>query len=161
MNEVLIAQKHEVFSYTQKEGTSSSYYLREGDRNILPERIGFTRDGFLKLQRKGRALTEKKMGQITGTFRRDETSPYKVNKPYRIFSSLWEAGDHSSFIGYGDIGISSKEGRIESGRDLFIAFRPCEGILEIHLFRDLVDWKEEVLSYLDRHIKEQALERAC
>lgn len=157
----MIAKKHEVFFYGLKEGTVSSYYLKEGERNILPERIGYAEDCFLKLQNKGRALTEKKKGQVTGTFRKDESSVYKLNKPFRLFSTVWEAHHYSLFIGYGDIGISNKEGRIQSSNDLFIIYKPCKDILQIHLFRSLVDCKEEVLKYLDRCIKEQALERAC
>lgn len=161
MDELLISQMHEVFIYGLKEGTLSSYYLREGTRNILPERIGFTEDCFLQLQRKGRALTEKKKGQVSGTFKKDESSVYKQNKPFRLFSTVWEAQDCPVFVGYGDIGFSSKEGRIQSSNDLFIIYRPCKEILEIHLFRSQVERKDEVLKYLDRYIKEQALDRAC
>lgn len=161
MNEVLITKKHEVFVYGLKEGTSSSYYLKEGERNILPERIGYSEDCFLKIQNKGRALNEKKKGQVTGTFRKDESSVYKQNKPFRLFSTVWEAQNCPEIIGYGDIGISNKQARIESSKDLFIIYKPCKDILEIHLFRSLVESKDEVLKYLDRYIKEQALERAC
>ena len=129
MNESMMAKKHEVFVYGQKEGTVSSYYLREGDINILPQRICYTEDCFLKLQSKGRELTEQKRGQITATFRKDESSIYKQNKPYRIFSTVWEAYNHPEFIGYGDIGKTNKKGRIESCNDLFIVYKPYEGIL--------------------------------
>jgi len=161
MNELLISKKHEVFVYGQKEGTVSSYYLKEGEKNVLPERIGYAENCFLKLQNKGRALTEKKKGQVTGTFRKDEFSVYKQNKPFRLFSTVWEAQNCPDFVGYGDIGLSSKEGRIQSSNDLFIIYRPCKDILEIHLFRSLVESKEEVLKYMDRYVKEQALKRAC
>ncbi len=161
MKEYLISKKHEVFVYGQKEGTKSSYYLKEGEKSILPERIAFSGDCFLKLQNKGRALTEKRKGQVTGTFRKDETSVYKQNKPFRFFSTLWEATDYPFLVGYGDIGVSNVEGRIRSTNDLFILFKPCRDILEIHLFRSLVESKDEVLKYLGKHIKEQALNRAC
>lgn len=161
MNEILISKKHEVFVYEQKEGTVSSFYLKEGQKNILPERIGFDSNCFLKLQNKGRALTEKKNGQITGGFKINESSPYKQNKPYKLFSTVWEAQGYPLFIGYGDIGFSNKEGRIQSSKDLFVIHNPCKEILEIHLFRSLVESKEEVLIYLDRYVKEQAFKKAC
>jgi hypothetical protein len=161
MNQSLITNKHEVFIYRLKEGTASSYYLKNGEKNILPERIGYSEDCFLKLQKKGRALTEKKKGQVTGTFRTDEVSSYKMNKPYRLFSTVWEAQICPEIIGYGDIGISNDKGRIESSNDLFILFKPCNDVLEIHLFRSLMESKNEVMKYFNRHIKEQALERAC
>lgn len=161
MNELLIAKKHEIFVYRQKEGTLSSFYLQEGKVNILPERIGYSEDCFLKLQNKGRALSEKKKGQVTGTFRKDEASVYKQHKPFRLFSTIWEAQNYPVVVGYGDIGISNKEGKIESSKDLFIIYKPCKETLEIHLFRSLVESKAKVLEYLDSYIKEQALERAC
>lgn len=161
MNELLISKKHEVFVYRHKGGTISSYYLKEGKRNILPERIGYSEDGFLNLQNKGRAFSEKRKGQLTAIFRKNETSFYKQNKPFRLFSTVWEAQNCPAIIGYGDIGISNKEGRIKSSNDLFIIHKPCKEVLEIHLFRSLVDSKEEVIKYLERYIKEQALKRAC
>ena len=127
----------------------------------MPERIGYSEDGFLKLQNKGRALTEKKKGQVTGTFRTDETSDYKQHRPFRLFSTVWEAHNYPFFLGYGDIGISNKEGRIESSNDLFIIYRPCKEVLEFHLFKGLVDSKDDVLMYLERYEKKQALNRAC
>ncbi len=161
MNEGLIKQKHEVYSYGLREGTTSSFYLKEGERNSLPERIGYSEGGFLKLQNKGRTLTENRKGQITGTFRKNESSVYKQNKPFRVFSTVWEAYNYPNFLGYGDIGVTNKMGRIESNGDLFIIYRPCNEILQFHLFRGLVELKNEVLKYLDRHLKEQALKRAC
>ena len=157
----MIAKKHEVFVYGQKEGTISSYYLKEGQKDILPQRISYADDCFLKLQNKGRALTEKKQGQITANFRKDESSIYKQSEPFRVFSTIWQATAFPSFIGYGDIGFSNKQGRIQSNLDLFILYKPSIDILEIHLFRGLLELKDEVLNYLDRYIKEQALNRAC
>lgn len=161
MNELFIAKKHEVFVYGLREGTSSSFYLKEGERNILPERISYSNAGIRNIQNKGRALTEKRIGQVTATFINDENSFYKQYKPFRLISSVWEAHTYPLFQGYGDIGTSNKEGRIESCNDLFVICKPHNDILEIHLFRSLLDYKEEALGYLDRFIKEQALKRAC
>ena len=161
MNEVLIAKKHEVFVYGHKEDTKASYYLRDGQKNILPERISYDERGFFNIKSKGRALTEIKKGQVMGYFRKDEVSEYKKNKPFRIFSTVWQAINYPAFVGYGDIGVSNAQGNIESSNDLFILYKPCNDLIEIHLFRSLVESKDEVLKYLDRYIKEQALERAC
>jgi hypothetical protein len=66
------------------------------------------------------------------------------------------------FIGYGDIGITSPEGKIKSNKDLFIIYSSCKGIIEIHLFKGLVEFKDSIFSYLKSNIlkRTQALERA-
>jgi len=162
INEALLRKKHEVFTYELKPGTTSSFYILEGTRNILPERIGFSKDGFLPITQKGRAITEKKVGQIVGNFKLKEESPYKQFKPFALFSSIWEAKNYPMFIGYGDIGISNPEGKIRSNKDLFIIYSSCKGIIEIHLFKGLVEFKESILAYLKSNIlkRTQALERA-
>lgn len=149
MNFELLRKKHEVFLYKLKPGTSSSFYLNEGSKNVLPERIGFSKNGFAQIQMKGRALIENKVGQFVGSFKRNEISPYKQNKPYKLFSSIWEAKDFPCLLGYGDIGISNNSGRIASSKDLFVIYASGKDSLEIHLFRGLVQFKESVLNYLN------------
>lgn len=161
MNSDLIRRKHEVFVYCHKDGTKSSYYLKDGERSILPERISYDEKSFFNIKSKGRALTEIRKGQVMGYFKKNEEAYYKKHKPYRVFSTVWQANNCPSFIGYGDIGLSNKEGNIESSNDLFILVKPCDDLLEIHLFRTLIESKDDVLSYLDRYIKEQAFVRAC
>ena len=161
MNDILIRSRHEIFQYKLKKETKATYYLQEGRRNVLPERISYDENGFFSIQKKGRALTEIKRGQILGYFRKDEISEYKKHKPYRFFSTIWQALRYPSFIGYGDIGVSNCEGKIESSNDLFILYQPSRGVLEIHLFRSLVLNKDNVLRYLANYITRQALGRAC
>lgn len=161
MNELLIKGRHEVFQYHHKENTKATYYLSEGPRNILPERLSYDENGFFSIKNKGRALSEVRRGQIIGYFRKDEFSMYKRYKPFRFFSTVWQAMKYPLFIGYGDIGVSNALGKIESSNDLFILYMPYAGLLEIHLFRALVESKDDVLKYLARYITKQALERAC
>jgi hypothetical protein len=163
MNELLIRSKHEVYGYELKEGTSSSYYLTQGKRNVLPERISFSKDGFKPISQTGRAKTELKVGQIVGKFKKnEESSCYKLYDPYEIYSSIWQAKDYPIFTGYGDIGISKESGRIASTKDLFIIYSPQKGTLEIHLFKGLVEFKEEALSFLKGYVlkREKAQEWA-
>lgn len=153
MNEQLIKAKHEPSLYELKEGTTSSYYLKEGKRNLLPERLTFSKEGFKVLKHTGRLMTEKKVGQLAGTFKVKEESCYKLYKPFSIFSSIFEAKDYPLFIGYGDIGLS-KEGpeKPERTKDLFILYSPGKGTLEVHLFKGLLEFKEPVLAYLKGYI---------
>lgn len=153
MNEILLRNKHEVFVYTLKDGTATSYYLSEGAKNILPERIGFSKNGFTVITNKGRALLENKVGQLVGCFTKKEESHYKKNKPYKVFSSVWEVKDYPSLYGYGDIGISNISGRIESSKDVFVIYTSGLSRLEIHLFRGLIEFKDSILRYVNEHKK--------
>jgi hypothetical protein len=102
---------------------------------------------FFELNKKGRALSESKVGQILGCFKKNEVSTYKQNKPYEVYSSVWQAKAYPEFLGYGDIGLSNEEGRIKASKDLFIIVKK-EKVLELHLFPSLVPYREEVLEYL-------------
>lgn len=155
LNEALLKKKHEVFLYELKPETATSYYLKEGNKGILPDRIGFSKNGFAMIERKGRALLENKVGQIVGTFKRDEDSVYKLNSPFRIFSSIWEAENYPLFVGYGDIGVTNKKGKIETSKDLFIIYSSGKEWIEIHLFRGLIEFKDSVLNYLSEHKKQK------
>ncbi len=146
MNKNLIRNKHEVFTYELKEGTKSSYYRVDGGP-LLPFRVSFSSQGFFELNKKGRAISENKVGQILGCFKKNEDSTYKQNKPFEVYSSVWQATDYPEFLGYGDIGLSNEEGRIKASKDLFILVKK-DKVLELHLFPSLVPYKEEVLEYL-------------
>ena len=148
MNEYTLQKNHIEFKYERKEGTESSYYLKEGESNILPERLSFTRSGFTEITYKGRARTENKIGQIGGQFKKNDHSPYKKFQPYRIFSSVWEAKGFPEFLGYGDIGFSNSKGKTQTSQDLFIISLSESDSLEIHLFKGLIQMKEEALSYI-------------
>lgn len=153
-NELFI-KKHQVLTYELKPGTKSSFYQKEGRKDLLPERIGFSKDGFLKIANTGRAIVEKRVGQIVGTFKKNEISPYKKYKPFSIFSTVWETIQFPSFVGYGDIGLTNEAGRTVSSKDLFILYSPSKEVLEIHLFPGLVEFKDLVLQYLRDHKKQK------
>ena len=152
INEALLRNKHEVFIYELKPETISSYYQIQGSENILPSRIGFSKIDFIEIKNKGRALIENKVGQIVGNFKVKEDSQYKQHKPYAIFSSVWAIKEYPLFTGYGDIGISNEVGRIKSSKDLFIVYRPSKDIIQIHLFKGLVEFKDCVIAYLEGFI---------
>lgn len=150
MNDMTIKNNHIAFIYKHKEGTEGSFYLEEGQTNILPERIGFSRSGFFAIKNTGRARTENKVGQIYGQFKKNESSPYKQVPKATILSSIWEARTFPEFFGYGDIGFTSSNGKIKPGKDLFIISSIEAGLLEIHLFMGLVDHREECFAYLSK-----------
>lgn len=148
MNEQLIKAKHQAFIYELKEGTASSYYLVEGRKNIVPERLSFSKNDLVKIDQRGRTKTEIKVGQIAGNFKQKDESIYKQHRPYAFFSSIWQACGHPLFVGYGDVGISNASGIISTTKDLFVIYQPYKGRFEFHLFAGLKEFKEEVLSYL-------------
>ena len=154
-NNELFQKKHQVLIYELRQGTSSSFYQKDGKKELLPQRIGFSKNGFLQIASTGRAMVEKKVGQIVGTFKKNEISPYKKHKPFSIFSTVWESNQYPSFIGYGDIGLTNEKGKTISSKDLFILYSPCPDIIEIHLFAGLVQFKNLVFEYLKDYKKQK------
>lgn len=108
--------------YQLKEGTSTSYYWKYGDGN-LPSRLSIYDKEFSNVQRKGRNIMHPVAGQMAGKFRIDETSPYKLHKPYTLRSQIWTHEDFPALMGFGTIGISNADGKVEDVGDLLIFHR--------------------------------------
>lgn len=155
MNNELLQKKHQVLMYELKPGTASSFYQKEGQRNLLPERLGFSKNGFVEIDKTGRTRVEKQVGQIVGNFKKNEVSPYKKHKPFSIFSTVWAFCQFPSFVGYGDIGLSNEAGNTVSTKDLFILYSPCTEKIEVHLFPGLVEFKEMAFQFLNDYLKKQ------
>ena len=89
------------FIYEQKEGAPTSFYLKEGNKGILPGRISINRFPVAETSKKHR---KKAVGQFKGTFKKSETSAYKIGNG-TLHSNIYSPHDQttSAIIGIGDI----------------------------------------------------------
>lgn len=124
MDKDYIAANFQEAIYTLKEGTKSSYYWHEGS-TILPNRLSISKETEMtSVRKKGRNNIDPTAGQMVSTFRKDEASPYKVQKPYVCRTQIWQKAEYPLFIGYGTAGITNKEGQVEDTGDLLVFFTP-------------------------------------
>lgn len=91
--------RHLSMTYQLKEGTSTSYYFKEGDQGYLPKRLCITPYEFAPIV----GLPKQRAGQIKGTFTITENSNYKeINKS--IHSTIYAPlKPLPGIIGTGDI----------------------------------------------------------
>ncbi|MBK7683658.1 MAG: hypothetical protein IPJ26_14845 [Bacteroidetes bacterium] len=91
--------RHLSMTYQLKEGTSTSYYFKDGDQDYLPKRLCITPHEFAPVF----GLPKQRAGQIKGTFTIAESSIYKeIAKSIHstIFAPI---KPKPSIIGTGDI----------------------------------------------------------
>ena len=143
--------------YQRKPGTTSSYYFESGSR-ILPNRLSISRDELTMVRKKGRNLLHPVIGQLIGQFTKNEESPLKANFPYVVRTQIWHIPEYPLFIGYGSIGISNEEGKIERGSDtgdlviLESEDQDWERI-QIFFFPAMIKQLEEVITFLSNKFK--------
>jgi hypothetical protein len=135
-----------VMHYHRKQGTQTSY-LREPGPGILPERIGFSMDGFTPVKRTGAACIYSKMGQVKADFKKTEVSPYKPGKalkPYIHFTLFWF--DDIQDFGFANIAFAGESGKLILTNDLIIArFTDADRqTIEIRLFSGQYNHREEI-----------------
>lgn len=124
MNIDFIASTMKEATYTLKADTKGSYYWASGSR-ILPDRLSISKESQLTaVARKGRNLQHPIAGQMVGSYKKDEESPLKVNKPYVCRTQIWQVEEYPLFIGYGTTGISGEDGKIHDTGDLIVFFTP-------------------------------------
>lgn len=125
-------------TYRRKEGTATSYYWATGAK-LLPDRISISKESETKqTSHTDRNPFHKITGQLIGTFKKNESSPLKLYKPFQLRTNLWQMEDFPSFIGYGTIGTSNELGKIDRQSDT--------GDL-IVLHTSTKDWKEITIYY--------------
>ena len=83
--------------YELKEGTSSSYYLKEGPTGILPNRMSIGKD---LSPVKQTLKTVKSIGMIKASYNKQETGIYKNLNQGEITSSIFPDQNHQDFTGY-------------------------------------------------------------
>ena len=156
MNTEFIKGCHVHLTYKLAEGTKTSYRQVEGPANILPNRIGITREQFSYVNNTGGHRDEKKVGQAKSQFTKKEVSPYKMYKPFQFHTTIYHIPGYPVFIGYGDVGTSSCTGGTVGSKDLVVLHSP-DGweTVNIHLFEGLLFQKDDVFAYLYKFIKQQ------
>jgi hypothetical protein len=139
--------------YNLKEGTQSSYYHTSGAR-ILPKRLSISRESEMtKVAKAGRNLLHPVIGQLIGRFTREETSPLKRYKPFFCRTQIWQVPEYPLFIGYGSIGISNNEGKINRASDtgdlvVLTASDRDWRTLRIYYFPAMIHQLDAVMQYL-------------
>ena len=138
--------------YQRKAGTLSSYYHNAGCR-ILPNRLSISRDEFTMVRKKGRKLIHPVIGQLLGRFTKNEESPLKANSPFMVRTQIWHIPEYPLFIGYGSIGISNEEGKIDRGSDtedliILEVEAPDWERIRIFYFPAMIKKLEEVMTHI-------------
>jgi hypothetical protein len=139
-----------VMHYHRKQGTQTSY-LREPGPGILPERIGFSMDGFTPVKRTGAACIYSKMGQVKADFKKTEVSPYKPGKalkPYIHFTLFWF--DAIQDFGFANIAFAGESGKLILTNDLIIAsfLDSDREIIELRLFPGQFNHRIEIVEQM-------------
>lgn len=140
--------------YQRKPGTQGSYYWQQGCK-ILPNRLSITKDQVARVERTGRNLLHPISGQLLGTFTKKEESPLKVNSPFVCRTQIWQHPDFPNFIGYGSIGISNEQGRVDRNSDtgdlvILEAEDPSWERISISYFPALIGELEDVMKHLSK-----------
>ena len=138
--------------YQRKAGTLSSYYHNAGCR-ILPNRLSISRDKLFNVRKKDRNLIHPVIGQLLGQFTKNEESPLKANSPFMVRTQIWHIPEYPLFIGYGSIGISNEEGKIDresDTEDLIIleVEAPDWERIRIFYFPAMIKKLEEVMTHI-------------
>lgn len=147
MTEQFIEAIKQCAIYKRKEGTATSYYWSSGSK-VLPDRISISREEMRETEHKGRNLQHKIIGQVMGSFKKAEESPLKQYSPFQLRTNIWTMSSFPSFIGYGTIGISNCNGKIDRQSDT--------GDL-IVLYTKVSDWQEITIYYFTGSIMELEL----
>lgn len=135
-----------VMHYHRKPETKTSY-VREPGPGTLPERIGFSTDGFTPIKRTGAAMVHSKMGQMKADFKKTEESPYKSGKalqPYIHFTLFWF--DEIQDFGFANIAFAGESKKLILTNDLIIAcFLDADReIIELRLFPGQYNQREQI-----------------
>jgi hypothetical protein len=137
MEKVFIEKILQEAVYLRKEGTAGSYYRASG-ASILPRRLSISfNTQMAQTAQKGRNLIHKVVGQLLGTFTKDEQSPLKQYKPYTVRTNLYQDNDFPMLKGYGTIGISNHTGKVDRQSDkgdLVLVYCPERSQEEVKLF---------------------------
>lgn len=125
----------------------------EGFQMLLPFRISFTDPSAAKVANTGRG-TRKIEKLLKASFTRCEESPYKIAKPYKVSTSIWQVEGTKCFF-FGTLGITMAEGTSPTDNgDLMIVYTSDWKEVDIFLFKGLakpndVANLQEVLAFVE------------
>lgn len=140
----LLGEKHKVFTYQLKDGTKSSFYLVDGEKEYLPFRLSLSKEQFKEVKHSGSKETK---GQMKSTFSKKQTSIYKQHKPFNFHSNIWLMPEAPYFFGFGDVGITNEKGKTTSTGDLLLVMKTGRNLVQIHLFLGMADEREKALEF--------------
>ncbi len=155
MNEEFIRKSMKVAVYQHKEGTKASYYWQQGFK-LLPNRLSIKDEEMTNVQHKGRNAIHKIVGQLLSNFRLDEESPLKQHKPYTCRTQIWQVPLYPLFIGYGTIGISNEQGKVEDTGDLIVMYSTDQWeTIRIFYFAGMgnINYHEQVMRFLSSYVE--------
>ena len=163
MNKEFLAKVLWEARYLLKEGTSTSFIyapylpiealedrkakaaataslIREnkasGREMLLPFRICFVKADAAPVANTGRGARAK-VAQMKAAFTSPEESPYKIAKPFKVCTSIWQVEGTKCFF-YGTLGITPKEGAKPSDNgDLVIFHTAGWKEVEVYIFKGL------------------------
>ena len=144
-------RKLQVASYSLKQGTATSYYLEDSNAVWpLPRRLSISSNDMTHVVRAGRMNYRKSVGQLIGGFTREETSPLKAYKPFKLRTQLWEVDEHPG-LAYGTTGITNLQGKISDTGDLVLLYNVDERTIKIYFVEGAgtPDGLAEVLKLID------------
>ena len=98
MDNSYIEPRYSSLTYELKEGTKASYYLKEGKKGILPNRIGIG----LFSNNNASPSHKLRITELKANYNKTEDGKYKgLNKGDSIHTSIYPVAYHSNFTGYG------------------------------------------------------------
>lgn len=143
---------------TRKAETEALIYRNrcEGRQMLLPFRVCFIKDDAAPVAYTGRG-TRSKVAQMKAHFTQCEESPYKLAKPYRVCTSVWQVPGTKCLF-YGTLGINLKENaKPTDNGDLVIFYTAGWKEVQIFIFKGLAKPNEvanlqEAVAFLESRI---------
>lgn len=115
---------------------------REGREMLLPMRVCFTDPSIAPVAYSGRG-TRSKIKQMKSYFTKIEESPYKIAKPYRVCTSVWQIDGTRCFF-YGTLGITPAENlKPTDNGDLIVFYTTDWKEVQVFIFKGLAKPNEE------------------
>ena len=141
-----LENRHSVLLYELKYGTSSSFYLKQGE-HILPERLSLK--NYSGISSGSNATRE-----IKGTYKKNESGLYYAMNNRNIHTRIISVNKFQGIYGHGEI---DRRFRIY---DLLIfeSDNNCRTNFTIHHFRGLAfpEYQESAFSYVSNYIKSKS-----
>lgn len=115
---------------------------KEGREMLLPLRVCFTDPSIAPVAYSGRG-TRAKVKQMKSYFTKGEESPYKIAKPFRVCTSVWQIPGTRCFY-YGTLGITpAKDQKPIDNGDLIVFYTSDWRDVQVFIFKGLAKPNEE------------------
>ncbi len=140
MEKTYLENRYTSLTYTLKEGTKASYYLTEGKKNLLPNRISVG-----DFSAFAPSKVKNKVAELKGNYNKSEEGKFKgLNKGNSVHTSIYPIDLRYNFKGYG---ILDERHKIY---DLLVLENKEPNSIVIHYFEDMgrPEYKQTVWNYL-------------